>query len=56
VSIEFVRQYALSPEQRSVSFRITVGAPGKTLSSDEVGAIRRRIIDGMTAHGYELRV
>ena len=56
VSIEFVRQYALSPEQRSVSFRITVGATDKTLSSDEVGAIRQRIINGMTARGYELRV
>jgi len=56
VSIEFVRQYALSPEQRSVSFRITVGAADKTLSSEEVGVIRQRIIDGMIAHGYELRV
>ena len=56
VSIEFVRQYALSPEQRSVSFRIAVGAPDRTLSSDEIGAIRQRIIDGMTAQGYELRV
>ena len=56
VSIEFVRDYALSPEQRSVSFRLTVGAPDRTLSSDEVGAVRQRIIDGMTAQGYELRV
>ncbi|MGA2182613.1 MAG: phenylalanine--tRNA ligase subunit beta [Bryobacteraceae bacterium] len=56
VAIEFVREYMLTPEQRSVSFRITVGAPGKTLSSDEVGAIRQRIIDGMTARGYELRL
>ncbi len=56
VSIEFVREYMLTPEQRSVSFRITVGAPDKTLSSEEVGAIRQRIIDGMTGHGYELRV
>ena len=56
VAIEFVREYMLTPEQRSVSFRITVGAPDKTLSSDEVGVIRQRIIDGMAAHGYELRV
>ena len=56
VAIEFVRDYALSPEQRSVSFRITVGAPDRTLSSEEAGAIRQRIIDGMTVHGYELRV
>jgi phenylalanyl-tRNA synthetase beta chain len=56
VAIEFVREYMLTPEQRSVSFRITVGAPDKTLSSDEVGAVRQRIIDGMTARGYELRL
>jgi phenylalanyl-tRNA synthetase beta chain len=56
VAIEFVREYMLTPEQRSVSFRITVGAPDKTLSSDEVGAVRQRIIHGMTARGYELRL
>jgi phenylalanyl-tRNA synthetase beta chain len=56
VAIEFVREYMLTPEQRSVSFRITVGAPGKTLSSEEVGVVRQRIIDGMTARGYELRL
>ncbi|MGA3024400.1 MAG: phenylalanine--tRNA ligase subunit beta [Bryobacteraceae bacterium] len=55
-AIEFVREYMLTREQRSVSFRITVGAPDKTLSSEEVGAIRQRIIDGMTARGYELRL
>jgi len=56
VSIEFVRDYMLTPEQRSVSFRIAVGAPDKTLSSEEAGAIRQRIIDGMTSRGYELRL
>ena len=56
VSIAFVREYALNPEQRSISFRLTVGAADRTLSSDEVGAIRQRIIDGMAAEGYELRV
>jgi phenylalanyl-tRNA synthetase beta chain len=56
VSIEFVRDYMLTAEQRSVSFRIAVGAPGKTLSSEEAGAIRQRIIDGMTLRGYELRL
>ncbi len=56
VSIEFVREYALNPEQRSISFRLTVGAADGTLSSEEVGAIRQRIIDGMAAQGYELRV
>ncbi len=56
VSIEFVREYALNPEQRSISFRLTVGAPDRTLSSEEVGAIRQRIIEGMATEGYELRL
>jgi len=56
VSIEFVRDYMLTPGQRSVSFRIAVGAPDKTLSSEEAGAIRQRIIDGMNSRGYELRL
>jgi phenylalanyl-tRNA synthetase beta chain len=57
--IEFVRQYAgapLPPDTKSVSFRITVAAPDRTLSSEEAGAVRTRIIDGMRGLGYELRV
>ena len=56
VGIEFVRDYALTPEQRSISFRITVGAPDKTLSSDEVAVARSRVINGLTSAGYELRL
>lgn len=59
LEIEFVRQYVGSPlpeGRKSVSFRLTVGAPDRTLLSDEVGVIRARIIDGMRQAGYELRV
>jgi len=59
VSIEFLRQYAGPPlpeGAKSVSYRLTVGAPDRTLSSEEVSAIRARIIDGMRQSGYELRV
>ena len=58
-SIQFVRQYAgppLAEGRKSVSFRLTVGSAERTLSSDEVGEIRARIIDGMRGLGYELRV
>jgi phenylalanyl-tRNA synthetase beta chain len=58
-SVEFVRQYAgppLEADQKSVSFRLTVGSPQRTLSSEEVGEIRTRIIEGMRGLGYELRV
>jgi phenylalanyl-tRNA synthetase beta chain len=58
-AIEFVRQYAGPPlpeGKKSVSYRLTVAAPDRTLSSDDVAAIRNRIIDGMRGIGYDLRV
>jgi phenylalanyl-tRNA synthetase beta chain len=58
-SIQFVRQYSgppLEEGRKSVSFRLTVGSPERTLSSDEIGQIRTRIIEGMRDLGYELRV
>ena len=58
-SIQFVRQYSgppLEEGQKSVSFRLTVGSPERTLSSEEAGEIRARIIEGMRARGYDLRL
>jgi phenylalanyl-tRNA synthetase beta chain len=58
-SIQFVRQYTGAPLEegrKSVSFRLTVGSPERTLSSEEVGGIRARIIEGMRELGYELRL
>ena len=58
-SIQFVRQYAgppLAEGTKSVSFRVTVGSPERTLSSEEIAAIRATIIEGMRELGYELRV
>jgi phenylalanyl-tRNA synthetase beta chain len=58
-SIEYLRQYAgppLAEGTRSVSFRVTVGSPERTLSSEEAGDIRARIIEGMRELGFELRV
>ncbi len=59
VEIEFVRQYTGAPlpeDRKSVSYRLTVGASDRTLSSDEVAAIRNRVIEALRAAGYELRV
>jgi len=56
---EYIRQYSgppLAEGSKSVSFRITVGSPDRTLSSDEVGAVRSGLIEGMRGLGYELRV
>lgn len=58
-SVEFVRQYAgppLADGTKSVSFRLTVGSAERTLTSDEIAAIRAAIIAGMQGLGYELRV
>jgi phenylalanyl-tRNA synthetase beta chain len=58
-STRFLRQYSGAPleaGQKSVSFRVTVGSPERTLSSDEVSEIRERIIERMRKLGYELRV
>ncbi len=56
LSIEFLREFALPNGDRSLSYRLTVGAPDRTLSTEEVGAIRSRVIDGMRAAGYDLRI
>jgi phenylalanyl-tRNA synthetase beta chain len=57
-AVEYVREYRGAPlpaAMKSVSFRVVVGGE-KTLSSDEISAIRNGIISGMRGLGYELRV
>jgi phenylalanyl-tRNA synthetase beta chain len=59
VDIEFVREYKGAPlpaDRKSVSFRLTVGAPDRTLSSEEVAVIRDRVIEAMRKSGFELRI
>jgi phenylalanyl-tRNA synthetase beta chain len=56
LEIVFLRDYALPTGDRSLSYRLTVGAGDRTLSADEVQAVRARIIGGMQAAGYDLRV
>jgi phenylalanyl-tRNA synthetase beta chain len=58
-STRFLRQYTgspLEPGQKSVSFRVTLASPDRTLSSEEVSEIRTRIIERMRELGYDLRV
>ncbi len=54
-SVEYVGQYQKS-DRKSVTFRFTVGAADRTLSSEEAGAVRLAIIQGMRGAGYELTV
>ena len=44
LSIEFLREFALPDAQRSLTYRITLGAADRTLTSEEVSAIRERIL------------
>jgi phenylalanyl-tRNA synthetase beta chain len=58
-SVEYLRQYTgsqLDETRKSVSFRVTVSSPERTLSSEDVSDIRERIIAAMRQRGYELRV
>jgi len=57
--LEFIRQYdgpPLPAGQKSVSYHVEAGALDHTLTAEEVSEIRNRIIDGMRALGFELRV
>ncbi len=56
LSIHFLRKFADPDGTRSLSYRLSVGAPDRTLSSEEVSVIRSRIIDGMQGQGYRLKV
>ena len=56
LSIAFLREFTLTDGARSLSYRLIVGAPDRTLSAEEVGVVRSRIIDGMRSAGYELRL
>ena len=58
-SVQFQRQYSgppLAEGVKSVSFRVTIGAADRTLSNDEIAAVRQGIIDRMRESGFELRV
>lgn len=56
LSIEFLREFALPDGKRSLSYRITLGAADRTLTSEEAGAIRARIIEAVKNHGCEFRM
>ena len=58
-SVVYLRRYSGPPlpeGKQSVSFRVTIGALDRTLTADELAAVRSRIIEGMKAAGYELRI
>lgn len=44
LSVAFLREYALPDGKRSLTYRITLGAADRTLTSEEVAAVRERIL------------
>lgn len=56
LSIAFLRDFALPDGRRSLSYRLTVGASDRTLTSEEAGTIRSRVIESLRLQGYELRL
>jgi len=57
--IEFLRQYSGAPlpeGYKSVSYRITISSEERTLTAADLTRVRNRVIEGMRAAGYELRL
>ncbi len=57
-SIIYLREYTgpqVPEDRKSVSYRLTLGAPDRTLSSEEVNAVRAGMIAKMRGLGYEMR-
>ena len=57
--VEYLYSYRGKPfpeDRQSLTYRVTLSAPDRTLSSDEASAVRSAIIDALRGDGYELRV
>ena len=57
-SVAYLSEY-VGPQvpagMKNISYRLTVGAPDRTLSSDEISLVRARVIEQMHALGFEMR-
>jgi phenylalanyl-tRNA synthetase beta chain len=55
VGLQFLLIFPLPPDKKSVSFRLTLGAGDRTLTTEEVARTRERIVSGIKSAGYDLR-
>jgi phenylalanyl-tRNA synthetase beta chain len=55
LSIEFLREFAWADNKRSLTYRITLGASDRTLTTEEVSAVREKIIAALKQRGYDTR-
>jgi phenylalanyl-tRNA synthetase beta subunit len=57
--VEFLYSYRgkpLADDQQSLTYRVTLNSPDRTLSNEDATAVRASIIDALRAAGHELRV
>ena len=58
-TVEYLYAYRGKPlpdDRQSLTYRVTLSAPDRTLSSEDLTAVRSSIIDALRAAGYELRL
>jgi phenylalanyl-tRNA synthetase beta chain len=55
VGLQFLLIFALPPDKKSVSFRLTLGADDRTLTAEEVARTRERVVSGIKSAGFDLR-
>jgi phenylalanyl-tRNA synthetase beta chain len=55
VGLQFLLIFALPPDKKSVSFRLTFGSDDRTLTADEVARAREHIVSGIKSAGFDLR-
>ena len=53
---QFTGEFALPDGKKSLTFRITLSDPNRTLSEDDILKVRLQIIAGIQGSGYEMRV
>ena len=54
--IRFIREFALPNDQKSVSFRIVVADPQRTLTREEITAERNRMVETLDQAGFALKL
>jgi phenylalanyl-tRNA synthetase beta chain len=58
-TVEYLSEYVgpQVPEgMKNISYRLTVGAPDRTLSSEEINSVRAQVISRMHDLGFEMRI
>lgn len=58
-AVDYLYSYKGAPlpeDRQSLTYRVTLSAPDRTLTAEEVNAVRASIVEALQQDGYELRV